>query len=77
MLSADGVVEFASLVGVGFAEFRMMRQKHGDGIFLYSLRLTDNGRRLLKAWGSGDRATLNAALGRSDKPENGLSNLKP
>ena len=61
-VSGDGVLEFTSLIGAGFATFGMKLRDPMKGIYLYSIRLTEKGSNLLEAWRSGNRTALNSTL---------------
>ncbi len=62
VVSGDGVLRFAHLVGAGLATCQLKWSDQGSFDQRLSVQLTDKGRRLLDAWTSGNRTELRAAL---------------
>lgn len=63
VVSGDGVLRFASLIAAGLARFSMQIFKPMEGVYLYRVRLTEKGARLVEAWRRGDRLGVERALG--------------
>jgi hypothetical protein len=61
LVSGDGVVRFASLIGAGYADYSLIANNKNQ-IVTYSVDLSDRGVALVRAWESGRRADLEAAL---------------
>lgn len=60
LITGDTVMKYGRLVSAGLVKYNT----HFDEVdSLYSISLTDKGKRLVEAWQSGDREALRAALG--------------
>lgn len=62
LISGDGVLHFARLIASGLANFKEV-QRNGP-LVIYTVRLTEKGKRLVSAWVSGDWAKIEKALGK-------------
>ena len=60
LVSGDGVLRFARLIASDLASFEEVARN--GPIASYSVELTDKGRKLVSAWVSGDRASVETAL---------------
>jgi hypothetical protein len=60
VVSGDGVTRFASLIGAGYADYRLLgSDRYGT---VYKVELTPRGAALVNAWKSGRRSDVEAAL---------------
>jgi len=68
VVSGDGVIEFARLIGAGLAR---VEQKANNAwqLVTYAVNISPKGKLLIEAWRGGDRSALSAALGASSPPQ--------
>jgi hypothetical protein len=60
-VSGDGVLSFARLIAAGLSTFEVKIQN--GPLLLYSVGLTESGKRLVSAWSSGKREAVKKVLG--------------
>jgi hypothetical protein len=61
LVSGDGVVRLASLIGAGYAEYQLV-PNNSSLIVTYQVGLTQRGAALIDAWKSGRRGDVETAL---------------
>lgn len=62
VLSGDGVLQFARLIGAGLATVTL-KANNAWQLVTYTVNISDKGRQLVDAWKQGDRVRLRSALG--------------
>lgn len=61
IVSGDGVLQFARIIASGLATFKL--DMRNGPLAAYAVQLTENGQKLVSAWVSGDRKSVETALG--------------